>query len=134
MRWLILGAALVAACLAIWILLGERRPSRPRSTVRGLAAAVAALVVLGVVAYAAHFAGFFSLPIVAVAFIPFGLAARWSVLATREARERREAARPTVPPSRRARMLAIAMWPIFVILVVLAACVGLAAGALSAHR
>jgi hypothetical protein len=134
MKWLILIAAVVATALALWILAGERRRGGRRSTGRQLAAAIASLVVLGAAVYAAHYIGFFSLPIVAVAFVPFGLAARWSILATRGARERIEAARPAVPPSRGARLRELAMWPLFAALVTGVALLGLVAGLLAARH
>jgi hypothetical protein len=134
MKWLILGASLVAAALALWVLAAERRPGRRRSTPMGLVTAVAALVLIGAVAYAARFASIYSLPFLVVLFVPFGLASRWLVLATRDARDRREAAQPPVQPSWRQRALAVAAWPIFVALVVLVALVGLAAAMLAAYR
>jgi hypothetical protein len=134
MKWLILGASLVALALAVWVLAAERRPGRLRSTPRGLVAAVAALVIFGALAYVARFAGFFSLPILLVIFVPFGLSGRWAVLASRDARERREAVHPPPPPTPRQRVMAVAYWPIFVILVLLAALVGLAAGIVGSYR
>lgn len=134
MKWLILGAALVAAGLGVWILLGERRPGARRSTMKGIVAAVAALAVMGGIAYAAHVAGFFALPIVVIAFLPFGLAARWGVLATRGLRERREAAAPPPPPTARQRILAVAFWPLFVILVLVVASLGFVAAMLAAKQ
>jgi hypothetical protein len=131
MKWLILIAAVVAVALAVWVLAGERRPGRGRSTLRQLAAVVASLVVLLAAIYAAREIGFVAMPVVAVAFVPFGLAARWLVLATREARARREAA---AGPTPRARLLGLAMWPLFVALVVGVAAIGVVAGMLAARH
>jgi hypothetical protein len=134
MKWLVLMAALVSVVLALQILATDLRRGRRRSTLGQLALAVLSLAVLGAAIYAAHVVGFFSAPIVAVAFVPFGLAARWSMLSTREMRQRREAARPPVQPSRRDRLVGLAMWPVFLVLVVLVAALGLMAGALAAQR
>jgi hypothetical protein len=84
--------------------------------------------------YAAHWIGFFSLPIVAVAFVPFGLALRWSILATRDVRQRREAARQPIPPLGSDRLRGLVMWPVFLVLVALMAALGLMAGMLVAQR
>jgi hypothetical protein len=134
MKWLILGASLLAVALAIWLLVAERRPGRPRSTPRGLIAVVAALAVFGALAYLARFAGIFSLPILIVIFLPFGLSGRWLGLASRDARVRREATSRPPPATWRQRVLAVAYWPIFVILVLIAALVGLAAGIAGSYR
>jgi hypothetical protein len=99
-----------------------------------LALAVLSLAVLGVAIYAAHWIGFFSLPIVAVAFVPFGLALRWSILTTRDMRQRREAARQPIPLSRSDRLRGLAMWPVFLVLAALMAALGVMAGALVAQR
>jgi hypothetical protein len=134
MKWLILGASLVAVALALWVLAAERRPGRLRSTPRGLITAVAALAIFGAVAYFARFAGILSLPILLVIFVPFGLSGRWLVLASRDARQRREAAVPPPPPTWRRRIMALAYWPIFLILVLLVALFGLAAGIVGSYR
>ena len=130
MRWLILIAAVVAAVLALQILLMERRGGRPRSTVTQFASAILPLVVLGGAAYAAHSMGLFSLPLVAIAFVPFGIAARWFVMATRDARRRREALTVRPPLSRRARVLELAAWPVFLVLVAVVLTIGLVVGML----
>lgn len=134
MKWLALIAALVATVFAVRILAADLRRGEGRSTIGQLATAVLALVVLGAAIYAAHWIGFFSVPVVAVAFVPFGLAARWSILASRSERERREAARQPTNPSRRDRLLGLAMWPVFLALVFLVAALGVIAGALVAQR
>jgi hypothetical protein len=134
MKWLILGAALVATVLGIWILLGEQRPGARRSSMRAILAAVAALAVMGGIAYAAHVAGFFALPIVVVLFVPFGLTGRWAMLATRDIRKRHEAAAPSPPPTARERIIAVAFWPVFVVLVLAVAGLGFLAAMLAAQQ
>jgi Ca2+/Na+ antiporter len=117
MRWLILLAAVVSAMLAVQILFFERRHGRRRSTFGQLATALLGLMILMAGAYVAHWIGWFSLPVVAVAFVPFGLAARWSILATRDVRLRRETAVASQPRSRSQRLLELAAWPVFLTLV-----------------
>jgi hypothetical protein len=134
MKWLVLIAVLVSIMLALQILAADLRRGRRRSTLGQLALAVLSLAVLGAAIYAAHVIGLFSAPIVAVAFVPFGLAVRWSMLSSREMRQRREAAGQPVQSSRRDRLVGLAMWPVFLVLVALAATLGLMAGALAAQR
>jgi Ca2+/Na+ antiporter len=126
MRWLVLLAAAVATVFALQILAAERRRGGSRTTLGQLAAAMLWLAILGAILYAAHWIGLFSLPLVAVAFVPFALVARWSILATREARRRRDdAAAAQPPPSRSARLLELAAWPVFLSLVVLVLAIGI---------
>jgi hypothetical protein len=134
MKWLVLIAALVSIVLALQILAADLRRGRRRSTVGQLALAVLSLVVLGVAIYAAHVIGFISVPIVAVAFVPFGLALRWSILTTREMRRRREAARQPVQSSRTDQLVGLAMWPVFLVLVAFVVALGLMAGMLAAQH
>jgi hypothetical protein len=134
MKWLALLAAIVAAFFAIEILVADLRRGHERSTTAQLAAAVLSLTLLGVTIYAAHWLGFYTLPIVAFLFVPFGLALRWSTLATREIRQRREAPIPQIPPSRRDRFGGLVMWPVFLLLVALVACLGLLTAMLTARQ
>ncbi|MGZ6266236.1 MAG: hypothetical protein ACXWN4_04970 [Candidatus Limnocylindrales bacterium] len=134
MKWLILLAALVAALFAVQILIADMRRGHKRSTMVQLAAAVFGLALLGLAIYTAHLLGLYSVPIVALAFVPFGLALRWSILATREMRRRREEAGQPVSSSRRGRLVNLAIWPLFLVLVALVAVVGLMAGILAAQR
>lgn len=113
MKWLALIAAFLAALFAIQILIADLRRGHKRSTLVQLALALLSLAVLGAAIYAAHLLGLFSLPVVAFLFVPFGLALRWSVLATRDLRRRREAAMPQIPHSRNDLVLGVAMWPFF---------------------
>jgi hypothetical protein len=133
MKWLIVLAALGAAALSIQILIWERRSGRSgRSPLRRLAWAVLTVVVLGAVVYVAHWLGIFSIPLVAVAFVPIGVTVRWLLSATRASRMRTEGARAAAagPPSRRARLIAIATWPIFLVLVAVVVVLGLVVGTL----
>ena len=134
MKWLALLAALVAAVLAIQMLVADLRRGHPRSTMGQLALAFLSLAVLGAAIYVAHWFGLFSVPIVALLFVPFGLALRWSALATRDMRHRREAALPQIPSSRRDRVVGLAMWPVFLLLMALVACLGLLAAMLASWR
>jgi hypothetical protein len=128
-RWLILLAAICAAAVAIQMLVWERRGRIRRSTVRGLVSVGLTLIVLIAAAYIAHGLGIFSIPIVVVAFVPFGFAARGLLLATRTSRLRADDARAfnAQPASRRDRMLSLAAWPAFLALVGVAVALGLAA-------
>jgi hypothetical protein len=128
-RWLILPAAICAAAVAIQMLVWERRGRIRRSTASGLASVGLTLLVLIAAAYIAHGLGIFTIPIVVVAFVPFGFAARGLLLATRDARLRAAEARAltTQPASRRARLLSLAAWPAFLVLVVVAVALGLVA-------
>jgi hypothetical protein len=134
MKWLLLTATLVAAAFAIQILIADTQRVGRRSTLGRLAIPVLSLMALAAAIYAAHAIGFFSVPIVALAFVPFGLALRWSLLANRGMRERREAASQPVQRSGRDRLVGLAMWPLFFVLVVLVAAIGLVTGFLAGQR
>jgi hypothetical protein len=137
MKWLTLIAAIVAIVFALRILAADlRRNGRPRSTLRQLAIALLSLAVMGVAIYALHWIGFFSVPIVAAAFVPFGLTTRLWMLAnrdTREARQLREEALAPVPPTRRDRFVALVRWPVFLVLIAIVLAAGLIAGMLAAR-
>ena len=133
MKWLIVLAAIGAAALALQILIWERRRGRRRrSTLGQLAGVVLAVVVLGAAVYAAHWLGIFSVPLVAVAFVPFGVAARSLAMATRKSRLQAAEVRAAAaePPSRRDRVLALAAWPVFLILVAVVVALGMVVGTL----
>ena len=100
MKWLTILAAIGAAALALQILIWERRGGRRRPSMLGqLALAVLTVVVLGAALSAAHWLGIFSVPFVIIAFVPFGIAARWLILSTRESRRHLANARvATLPP------------------------------------
>jgi hypothetical protein len=125
MRWLVLLAAVVAALFALWILLRERREGQRRSTFRQLAIAVLWLAILGAAAFAARWIGLLAIPVIVVGFLPFGLVARWSILATRESRIRAQNAAPRPPRSTADRLLAALAWPVFLTLVAVVVAAGI---------
>ena len=130
MRWLVVLAAIAAFLIALQVLIWERRGGRSRRSTPGqLAWAVLTLVSIGAAVYAAHWLGIFSIPLVAIAFVPFGIALRWIFLATKATRERAADARAAAfgAPTRRERLLARAAMPVFFVLA--AAGVPLAPGA-----
>lgn len=132
MKWLTLIAAIVATVLALRILVADLRHSdRPRSTLHQLALALLSLAVIGAAIYALHWIGFFSVPIVAAAFVPFGLVTRLWMLASRDRREARQLRDETLtptPPTRRERFVALARWPVFLALIAIVLAAGLLAG------
>ena len=133
MKWLIVLAAIGAAAISLQILIWERRSGRPRRATLGqLAGGVLTVVILGAAVYAAHWLGIFSVPLVAVAFVPVGITVRWLMGASRASRQRAEDARAAAvgPASRRARLVAIATWPVFIVLVAVVVVVGLVVGTL----
>ena len=75
--------------------------------------------------------GIFSAPLVAIAFVPFGIVARWLILATRGRRQLAAEARAAAsPPTRKSRFLAAAEWPVFLILVTAVVILGMVVGTL----
>jgi hypothetical protein len=133
MKWLTILAAIGAAALALQILIWERRGGRRRPSMLGqLALAVLTVVVLGAALSAAHWLGIFSVPLVIIAFVPFGIAARWLILSTRESRRHLANARLATlpPPARSDRLLALAAMPVFLILIAAVLLLGLIAGTL----
>jgi hypothetical protein len=66
------------------------------------------------------------------AIVVMGIAMRWLFLATRQSRQRGARARAAAqqPQSARARLMALAAWPVFMILVAGAIALGLIAGML----
>jgi hypothetical protein len=133
MRWLVILAAVAAFLVALQVLIWERRGGRSRRSTPGqLAWAVLALVAISAVVYAAHWLGIFSIPLVAIAFVPFGIVLRWLFLATRASRERAADARAaaSVPATRRERLLARAAMPVFFVLAAAVVLLGLVVGTL----
>lgn len=125
MRLLALLAVLSAAALAAWRFTSGRLDGSARS--RGfaeLAAAVLTLVLLATAVYAAHLLSIFSVPLVAVAFVPFGVAARWLLLASRSSRRRRELDARATALGPRARFAL----PMLLVLVVAVAVLGVVVG------
>jgi hypothetical protein len=70
------------------------------------------------------------------AIVVTGIALRWWFLATRPSRHRRALARAAAAPpqSARARLLELAAWPVFMVLVAVAIALGLIAGMLVGRR
>jgi hypothetical protein len=101
------------------------RPARSRSVAQG-ASAVLSLVLIIAVAYAAHSLGIFALPLVVLAFLPFGVAARWFLVANRDSRQRRALDGRTAKANRWARFAV----PLMAIIAAAAALLGVVAGTL----
>jgi hypothetical protein len=134
MRLLLLAVAVVTAFLAVRILASDVRRAGGRSTLASLLAAAVSLAVLAVVLYLAHYIGWFSVAFVALVFVPFGLLARWSLLATRGHRDRYEAGHPPLPPTRLDRAARALVWPMLVVLVIGAMALGAAAAVVASWR
>jgi len=129
MKWLLLLAALIALGLAVPLLVADLRRGGLRTLPR-LLVALLSLGALAVLVVAAHFVGFFSAALVAAVFVPFGLAARWSLMHGRAGRQRAQELMDRAssqPPSVGRRLLSLAWWPIFVVLMLLVAGLGIAA-------
>jgi len=125
MRLLALLAVLGATAFAAWRFTSGRLDGSARS--RGLAelaAAVLTLVLLAAAIYAAHLLGIFTVPLVAVAFVPFGVATRWLLLASRSSRRRREPDARETAFGPRARFAL----PMLLVLVVAVAVLGVVVG------
>lgn len=133
MRWVVILAAICAALVSLQVLIWERRGGRRRpSTVGRIALAVLAIVLVGGAVYSAHLLGIFSIPLIVIAFGPVGLTVRWLVLATRESRERADAARASAAPPLTSgqRMLRALALPLFVVMVLAVVAVALVVGTL----
>jgi hypothetical protein len=89
-----------------------------------LAAAVFALVWLAAAVYMAHLLGIFSVPLVAVAFAPFGVVARWALLASRSSGRRRKMGGTATDLGPRARLAL----PMLLVLVAAVAVLGVVVG------
>jgi hypothetical protein len=127
MKFLILlGAAAIGVLFVWWLVKGRpNRPARPR-TLAELASPVLSLVLIAAAAYLAHRLGIFTLPLVVLAFVPFGIAARWYLVATRDSRERRALeSRPA-----RQRLWDKVALPVLAVMVVAIAVLGVVVGAL----
>ncbi len=133
MKWLVILGGVGAAALSLQILIWERRGGRrPPSDLSQIALAVLTVLLIGGAVYSAHVLGLFSIPLVAIAFVPVGITARWLILATREARQRSAYARAGSAPevTLRARLMATFALPVFLVLVAAVVALGLVAGAL----
>lgn len=91
MRLLIWLITIGAVALAVWYVASRPRYRRQMRTLADLSWATLSLVLLVAVVYAAHSMGIFSIPLVALAFVPIGIVARWLLVATRGPRERSHA-------------------------------------------
>ena len=133
MRWVVILAAICAALVSLQVLIWERRGGRRRpSTVGRIALGVLAIVLVGGAVYSAHLLGIFSIPLIVVAFGPVGLTVRWLILATRESRERADAAWAAAAPplSSGQRLLRALALPLFVVMVLAVVAVALVVGTL----
>ncbi|MGD0248615.1 MAG: hypothetical protein ABSB75_06130 [Candidatus Limnocylindrales bacterium] len=133
MRWLVLLGAAGAVAFGLWWL-AKGRPDRPGSpgrparspTLAEFAFAVLSLVLLAAAVYAALWLGIYSLPLVAAAFVPFGLAVRWLLLATRGSRQIRDVDGSAAAGGWWARLAL----PLLVVMVAAIAVLGVVVGAL----
>jgi hypothetical protein len=100
-------------------------PAKSPALVR-FAAAILSLVLLLAAAYAAHYLGIYSLPLVTVAFLIVGIAGRGLLFGTRDARTKRELSNAAAASSRRERVVL----PLLVVLVVAIAVLGVVVGTL----
>jgi hypothetical protein len=133
MRWLSLLGAAAAVAFGLWWL-AKGRPDRPGSpgrparspTLAEFASVVLSLVLLAAAVYAAHWLGIYSLPLVAAAFVPFGLAIRWLLLATRGSRQIRDVDGSAAAGGRWVGLVL----PLLVVMVVAIAVLGVVVGTL----
>ena len=126
MKWLaLLGAVGTGAVGVLWYFKGQPGlPARSPTLVR-FASAILSLVLLIAAAYAAHYLGIYSLPLVTIAFLTVGIAGRGLLFGTREARTKRELSNAAT--SGRWEWLVL---PLLVVLVVAIAVLGVAVGTL----
>ena len=109
----------------LWYFKGQPGvPARSPTLVR-FAAAILSLVLLIVTAYAAHYLGIYSLPLVTVAFLTVGIAGRGILFGTRESRTKRDLG--TAAARGRREWLVL---PLLVVLVVAIAVLGVVVGTL----
>jgi hypothetical protein len=133
MKWLALLGAAGAVAFGLWWL-ARGRPDRPGSpgrparspTLAELASTALSLTLLAAAVLAAHWLGIYSLPLVAAAFVPFGLALRSLLLATRGSRQIRDVDSSAAPGGRWARLAL----PLLVVMVAAIAVLGVVVGAL----
>jgi hypothetical protein len=136
MRWLALLGAAGAVAFGLWWL-ARGRPDRPGSpgrparspTLAEFASVALSLVLLAAAVLAAHWLGIYSLPLVAAAFVPFGLALRSLLLATRGSRHIRD-----VDSSAAGGRWARLVLPLLVVMVAAIAVLGVVVGALVARH
>ena len=127
MRLLAVLALLGAAAFVAWRLTKGPVDDSPRSRrLAELAVAVLTLVMVAAAVYVAHLLGIFSVPLVALLFVPFGLAIRWLLVATRDSRRRGELDRAAAGGGPWARLVL----PTLVALAVAVAVLGVIVGGL----
>ena len=134
MKWLLLVAGTIAAFLAARLLLSDIRRMGGRATLGSLAGAAVSLAALAGSLYVAHYLGWFSVAFVALAFVPFGLAARWSLLASRRRRDGYEATRLPTTETARERVLRPLTLVLLVALMAGVAMLGAAAAVVASWR
>jgi hypothetical protein len=131
---LIALAAAAVIGLGAWRLLADVRQGRSRA---GLGGALLGLAALGFVAVLARSMGYFSVAAVALLFVPFALAARWSLQGGRGRREGPSgtaAGLETAAPSARRRAAQLLTWPLAIVLALLAAVAGALAAVAASYR
>jgi hypothetical protein len=127
MKWLaLLGAVGAGAVGVLWYFKGQPGVPAKSPTLVRFASAILSLVLLIAAAYAAHYLGIYSLPLVIVAFLTVGIAGRGLLFGTREARTKRELSN-TAPAKGRLEWLVL---PLLVVLVVAIAVLGVVVGTL----
>ena len=93
LKLLVWLGAIGAAAYGLWYLAGRPQYRLRLRGLREFAAAVLSVVMLAAAVLAAHWLGVFSLPLVVLAFVPFGVAIRWLLTETRASRQGRGADR-----------------------------------------
>lgn len=126
MKLLIWIVAVGAASLGLWYLASRPRYRRRLRSLASFSWATLSLALLAGAVYAAHSIGLFSIPLVALAFVPIGLAARWLLVRTRGSRER-ETVAAAQPPDRLWDKVAL---PVLVLMVIATAVIGVVVGTL----
>jgi hypothetical protein len=125
MKWLVLLGVIGAAAPVVWYVATGRPHGRPRSRpLAEFAWAVLTCVLLAAAVWTAHRMGIFSVPLVALAFVPFGIAVRGFLVATRDSRRRRELDGQTAAAGPFARLTL----PLMVVMVVAIAVFGVLVG------
>ena len=126
MKLLVWIVAIGALALCAWYVASRPRYRRRLRSLADFSWAVLSLALLAGAVYAAHSIGLFSIPLVALAFVPIGLAARWLLVNSRASRERQKIA---LDPPRGSRWEKVAL-PVLVLMVVATAVLAVAVGTL----
>ena len=123
-----------AGAFAVWWLAESRRGRASASPTAAYSAraaraaraasAILSLVLIVAAAYAAHGLGIFSLPLVVLAFVPFGVFVRWLLASTRDSRRAGYRAGQTPDAGRRGRFVL----PLMAVIAVAAAVLGVIVG------